>query len=261
MKKKEKRNIYHCCIQKTGSQWIKSLLSDRLVYKAVKMKTHIPHKNFLGKKDLQHLQECSFPANKIITPLYIGYYDFLKIPKQPEYKSFFVMRDPRDFIISWYFSTKFSHKLNPFIIKEQKVLEKMNDEEAFLYLCKTVFHKNNLIFKAVQSWYENAKNNREIAIFRYEDLVGEERGEWFARLMVHLDIGISKENVEHLLEKYSFQRLSGGRKPGNEDIKSHYRKGVSGDWKNYFNEKHKEIFKKNHGQLLIDLNYEKNRDW
>ena len=39
------------------------------------------------------------------------------------------------------------------------------------------------------------------------------------------------------------------------------RKGVSGDWKNYFNHKHKELFKEIAGDSLIKLNYEGSNDW
>lgn len=39
------------------------------------------------------------------------------------------------------------------------------------------------------------------------------------------------------------------------------RKAVPGDWRNYFGAKHKEIFKKNAGDLLVDLGYESGSNW
>ncbi len=257
----EDQNIYHCCVQKSGSQWIKSLLSYRLVYKTSKMKIHIPHKNFIGGRTVQFLIDNPLPANKIITPLYIGYEDFLKIPKPGKYKAFFVMRDPRDILISWYFSTKFSHPKNPYIKKQRKILKVKNDEEAIRYLCKHVFNRNNPQFNAIRSWYSHGKDNEDIMVLRYEELIGEKKIDLFIRLMAFINIGVSKEKIEYLLKKYSFEKFSRGRKIGIENIKSHYRKGVSGDWENYFTREHKEIFKKEHGQLLIDLNYENDLNW
>ena len=42
--------------------------------------------------------------------------------------------------------------------------------------------------------------------------------------------------LSELLEENSFPRLSGGRNQGEEDKMNHFRKGISGDWKNYFDD-------------------------
>jgi hypothetical protein len=255
------QNIYHCCIQKSASQWIKSMLSDQVVYKKIHMKIHIPHKNFLGADSVKDLLENPLPGNKIITPLYIDFQDFQKISKPGKYKAFFVMRDPRDILISWYFSTRYSHPKNPSIKKRREILNAMDDDEAIAYLCKNVYNKNNPLYKAMRTWYLDGKEREEIIVSRYEELVGERKINAFKQLMDHIGIELSKTDVEHLLEKYSFKKLSKGRDAGSEDVKSHYRKGVSGDWQNYFTDRHKKIFKEENGQLLIDLDYEKNMDW
>jgi hypothetical protein len=63
------------------------------------------------------------------------------------------------------------------------------------------------------------------------------------------------------VEAASFERLSEGREQGQEDTSSFYRKGVAGDWKNHFTERDKRIFKKEAGELLIELGYERDLDW
>ena len=78
--KTDGQNIYHCCVQKSGSQWIRSLLSDPMVYKMSHMKVYNPHKNFFGGDSTRDLIHHPLPVNKIISPLYIGREDFLKIP-------------------------------------------------------------------------------------------------------------------------------------------------------------------------------------
>ncbi len=45
------------------------------------------------------------------------------------------------------------------------------------------------------------------------------------------------------------------------DPTSFYRKGVAGDWKNLFDERDKEIYKEEAGELLIRLGYENNGSW
>lgn len=46
-----------------------------------------------------------------------------------------------------------------------------------------------------------------------------------------------------------------------ETVTSDNRKGIVGDWKNYFDERITRIFKEQAGQALIDLGYEKDLNW
>jgi len=52
--------------------------------------------------------------------------------------------------------------------------------------------------------------------------------------------------------------LPGFRK---ETVTSDNRKGIVGDWANYFDDRIKSIYKEEAGQTLIDLGYEKDLDW
>jgi len=46
-----------------------------------------------------------------------------------------------------------------------------------------------------------------------------------------------------------------------ENLKSATRKGETGDWRNYFNERISRIFKEEAGQALVDAGYEKDLNW
>ena len=72
---------------------------------------------------------------------------------------------------------------------------------------------------------------------------------------------LTPELFTEVLEAHSFERLSEGRERGIEDIGSHYRKGISGDWRNYFLDDHKDYFKELYGQFLIDIGYEEDNYW
>jgi hypothetical protein len=69
------------------------------------------------------------------------------------------------------------------------------------------------------------------------------------------------ERLLGIVHAYDFKRLSGGREQGKEDTKSHFRKGVAGDWQNAFTPPVKQRFKDLYGNLLIQLGYEKSLDW
>jgi len=95
---------------------------------------------------------------------------------------------------------------------------------------------------------------------RYEDLL-ERPNEEVERLLGFLEVDTDGELVEYCVDSASFAKLSNGRERGEEDPSSFYRKGVSGDWKELFNERDKQVYKEEAGELLIRLGYEKDGGW
>jgi hypothetical protein len=95
---------------------------------------------------------------------------------------------------------------------------------------------------------------------RYEDLL-EHPNEEVERLLGFLGVDTDETLVEHCVSSASFEKLSKGRERGEEDPSSFYRKGVAGDWENYFTEEDRCVFKEEAGELLIRLGYEKNDGW
>jgi hypothetical protein len=95
---------------------------------------------------------------------------------------------------------------------------------------------------------------------RYEDLLGRPNQE-ISRLAAFLGADTSEKAVQQAVGSASFEKLSKGRERGQEDTSSFYRKGVAGDWNNYFTERDKEIYKEEAGELLIRLGYERDLDW
>ncbi len=95
---------------------------------------------------------------------------------------------------------------------------------------------------------------------RYEDLL-----EWPAaemeRLAGFLGARTDDEAVRGCVEAASFENLSEGRKRGEEDETSFFRKGVAGDWKNVFTRRDRRVFKQEAGELLIRLGYERDSGW
>jgi hypothetical protein len=92
-------------------------------------------------------------------------------------------------------------------------------------------------------------------LVKYEDLIASDNAAVFKQVLKHCDIRIPDNQLKDLLESYSFEKLS-GRRPGQEDQKAHYRKGVQGDWKNYFNDKIQDRFMEATHDLLAVWGYQ-----
>jgi hypothetical protein len=60
---------------------------------------------------------------------------------------------------------------------------------------------------------------------------------------------------------HRFQRRARGRQQGAENVQSHYRKGQPGDWRNHFNDAHRELFKSLYPGLVPKLGYAPDDAW
>ncbi len=97
------------------------------------------------------------------------------------------------------------------------------------------------------------------AEIRYEDLLAQPERE-FERLLRFLGADADERTVGRCVDAASFEKLSEGRKPG-EEAASFFRKGVAGDWENVFTEQNRRDFKEKAGDLLVKLGYEEGHDW
>jgi hypothetical protein len=89
---------------------------------------------------------------------------------------------------------------------------------------------------------------------RYEDL-HDQPAEVIGRLLAFLGVDDSAELIARCQESASFEKLSGGRKPGEEKAQAFMRKGAVGDWRNHFDDRALEIFERSAGNLLRRMGY------
>lgn len=75
------------------------------------------------------------------------------------------------------------------------------------------------------------------------------------------DTPITPELIARIVQQHSFEINSGGRRIGEEDQRHHYRKGIAGDWRNYFEPVHIAEFKRRYNDMLLELGYETDPDW
>jgi lipopolysaccharide transport system ATP-binding protein len=111
----------------------------------------------------------------------------------------------------------------------------------------------------IRSWHANHDPERSLVV-RYEDLLDDTTATFreVARLFGLPD---DPDTIESIVEAHRFENLSGGRNPGEDESDSFFRKGISGDWKNYFTADLKALYEAKAGKALVEFGYETDRDW
>jgi hypothetical protein len=249
-------NVFHCCVFKTASQWLRGILRDPVVYRYSGL-THYHYQSELrGGYDPRPLRERTFdqpfPPRTIAGPLYLTYETYKTIPKPQRFATFFVARDPRDLVVSGYFSTKYSHGPRGRIKDRRERLNAVGETQGLRLFMDMMSEAG--IFETLRSWVRAATDDDLIKIFRYEDLTGAGQLGALQSLTKHCDIRIPDSCLRDLADRHSFERLS-GRQRGSEDLHAHYRKGVAGDWTSKFDETTLTYFDELAGDVADDLGY------
>lgn len=191
-----------------------------------------------------------FPKNHIISPLYMDFHSYKSIPKTDSHKTFYIYRDPRDIITSWYFSVKNSHPPIGKIPEHRKELHRLSVKEGIKYSIN--YLRSFGLFSAMASWQKASNTDSRILFIRFEDLIGEvSQLPTMTSIMSHSGIQMTQREIKEILDKYHFKKM---RKKGGENH-SPYRRGISGDWKNYFSEETMQVFAETFPGLISKLGY------
>jgi lipopolysaccharide transport system ATP-binding protein len=269
--------IFHLTHPKSGSQWIKKILHD-IAPKRTRLDADAGLSYFFNEpirpgkiyptiytskatfEIVLHLKQNwndeyfvkgHAPLLKHWASYFLNWFQFSAL--QRPYKKFFVIRDLRDTLVSFYFSMKKTHLI---MSKEHSMyrskLTHSDQEAGLIYLMESDEFSD---YSRIQlSWM----NDPETLVIKFEDLI--ENFDLFEKVIEHCEIDVSKENVQRAFQNNSFENLA-GRARGVEDQDSHFRKGIAGDWKGYFSDPVKKVFIKNFGKTLIQTGYEKNENW
>ncbi len=237
---KKNKGIYVLGYIKSGTNWLCHLISDTLDIPILEP----------WKLNLPRLSPCVHHMHRFI-PL-----------DSVRRRTIYMMRDGRDTMVSRYFH----------IIREGGIAKKQldkylghsasaenikNNMAKFIHFMQTSSIATIDYRSHIEHWQ---KHKDTYTTLRYEDLLADPASEITRVITEVSNVEPDPDQVRKVVEKHDFSRLT-NRKKGEEDVNSFIRKGVSGDWVNYFTPEAASAFDKYAGKLLLDIGYETDPDW
>lgn len=188
---------------------------------------------------------------------------------QDDVLTIYLYRDPRDAAVSaaLYIKNVLTH--HPLY----RLFSNLSDSEAIAFMlgggivnldeevngadCNYIVHEGMRYFcETAANWIKEPG----VVTLRYEEFMKDPASR-LNKSLHEYGVELDESKIIGVAGKLNFSAFSDGRKRGDENVSSHFRKGIQGDYLNYFNGLHKAICKERIGQYLIDLGYERNYAW
>lgn len=178
-----------------------------------------------------------------------------------------VVRDPRDMYVSFY------HHENTYEKRDKKSAlfkyfrhnpSRSVQDDFCEYLkvkltCPT--HPWFSFGQFLEAWIDRP----DICLVKYEDCLANPHKE-LVRMLEFLGDQVEESRVQKTVHETSFQAVTkveygSGRNPAEQDNTKFHRKGISGDWRNYFDTVSCRLIEQFEGKSLRRLGYESDSNW
>lgn len=166
--------------------------------------------------------------------------------------SYFIFRDPRDVVVSHVFYVTEMEKNHV----HHAYYQSLPDFDSRLKASILGRPDAGIEFPNIAERfapYMDWLKRPEVLAIHFEDLI-HARAATLARILDHFLTRVPLQTPRELILESLESCINPSRSPT-------FRSGKTGEWKKYFTEEHKQIFKDVAGDLLIRLGYESNNDW
>jgi len=205
-------NIYAASSPKAGSQWMKALFDHPVVREHTGLFT-------LPQLDYQAMPGKTFPAGTFVPGIYATYDEFRGHPQPFGHRVVYMFRDPRDLVVSGYYSAVKTHRKT-----HLEEVERVRDEiralpfdEGLLLLIEDAAPR----LHEIETWVD--VEDPAVAKFRLEDVSADPRAV-VPQILAHCGVVLSEQELEIVLNDVSREALQARdlahREAGAE---SHYR--------------------------------------
>ena len=139
-----------------------------------------------------------------------------------ERKKVWLIRDPRDAVVSLYFSESYSHPL-PKQGKFKGMFQKRRNMALSTDIDSYVLKKSKAVLFDWNSYLNISNFNDNLKVFRYEDVIFN-KYQWVKDICSYIGLELPEANLKTIADKHDIV-------PEQENVHQHIRKVVPGDHK------------------------------
>lgn len=248
------KSIIHFSINKAATQHVKNVLKQlsqknnliHIDFNGYAFASKLPYLDLLSETEMERYNHIFKPKGY----LYSVFGGMVKnIHHLDSYNIILSIRDPRDILVSKYYSIAYSHAVPHHTgNKRSYFLEKR--EQAQKSRIDAFVRSECRIVKSVFQTYKNelVEKHRNTGIIRYESMISDYE-EWLTALAQKAGLSLTTTLKKNLL--LEFEQTQGKK----EDINRHLRKGVSGDYREKLTPETISILNEELEELLVFFGY------
>lgn len=225
------KSIIHFSFNKAATQYVKSVLTRIAIENGMSavsindyaFNSKFPFLDHLTAEQMEQYKHI-FKYNGYLYSVFGGMVE--GIENVDRYKIILSVRDPRDMLVSSYYSQAFSHippdvrsnKYDNFMHRRKFALSNTVDEYVMaeaVNIKKTFLRYNELLL---------SQYSQHVHIVRYEDMIHDYEN-WLGSIVSYCELTLSDSLKSELIKE------NVSLKPSEEDVHSHIRKGMPGDYR------------------------------
>lgn len=222
-------SIIHFSLNKAATQHTKGLLSRIAKVNGIipvhineyAFFTEFPYLTSLSEREMTGYRDIFRPEGF----LYSTFGGFVRgIDQLEKYKVILMIRDPRDVLVSWYYSLAFSHSIPPLTSNRHQEYLDNRKSVRDMTVDEHVLAESDRVFTILDTYRrELLESYPHVTLTSYEEMTSD-YGTWLRKILRACDLQISDDFFQQLLDEN--RRLQ----PDKEDKHQHIRKGKPGDY-------------------------------
>jgi hypothetical protein len=249
----DKKSVIHFSIDKSATQYVKNVLKivaqeNNLIPVSMHdyaFRSQLPYFHELSKEQMKKYRHVFRDKGFLYSVFGVMMY----LEDLEKFNVVLSIRDPRDVLVSYYYSMSYSHTVPPegsskrrFFIERREAMKNMSIDEFVLKDSDRFFKIYDQYASDLISTYSN------VSIVKYEDMISDYE-KWLDDLLRACGMKISDELRQRIIEEFKQSKVK------KEDKYKHVRKGTSGDYKAKLSQNTINILNEKFGSLLQFYGY------
>ena len=229
-------SILHFSFQKSATQYVKDLLTicaQENNLTPIKLPDYAFNSNFPFLDQLQkdELEQYQYIFRKE-GYLYTVFGDMVQhLENLNSYKVIFLTRDPRDILVSEYFSLRYSHPTPSLLSNKNQLFSERQQLAKTLPIDEFVLKDGDRLKLSYDNYNKFLiDKHKNIHLTSYENMM-KNFPEWLDKILNYCELTLPPDTKHQLIHNHTH------RTPIKENKRSHLRKATPGDYKNKLNPK------------------------